>query len=227
VSITDKYRTPAALPSRIAVFPLRGCILLPRASMPINVFEPRYLEMIDDAISGSRVIGIIQPAAATEPVESPQGKDADMRKVGCAGRITAYQELEDNRLLITLTGIARFDAVGEAASDLPYRLLDVDYQRFAGDLEPGRGENAVDREKLLNVLKRYLEANQLGADWDAIINSPSELLVNVLSVVSPFSSEEKQALLEAADLPRRAEALIALAEMHLAAGHDTQGGTLQ
>lgn len=225
---SERYRRPSDLPAQIPVFPLRGVILLPRASLPLNIFEPRYLAMIDDVMSGRRVIGIIQPAGAaddTEP-ESPLGKDVALRRVGCAGRVTAYQELNDGRLIVSLTGIARFETLGEEASDLPYRTLRVSYDKFADDLTESAHSDDVDRAHLLRVLKSYLEANRLKADWSAIVNAPIEFLVNALSVMSPYGAEEKQALLEARDLKTRADVLVALAEMELAAG-GSGGSTLQ
>lgn len=225
--ITDRYRKPEDLPDALAVFPLRGVILLPRSTLPLNVFEPRYLQLVDDVIAGSRLIGIVQPAIEAGDGESPQGKDFELRSVGCIGRITAFSETEDNHCMITLTGIARFDVAGDLPSDTPYRLCQIDVKRFAGDLAQGEGEDEVDRKRLLTVLKSYLEANELTADWESIDRSSNELLVNTLSVISPYGPEEKQALLEAADLKRRAEVLVALAEMELAARGDGSGTGVQ
>lgn len=228
VGLSERYAKPSDLPAQLALFPLRGAILLPRATLPLNVFEPRYLTMIDDAISGSRVIGIIQPSGRAEEAEeeSPIGKGFGLRRVGCAGRITSYQELDDGRIIITLTGIARFEVDEEAVTKKPYRLVNVNYERFSHDLTHGQGEDDVDRTKLLRVLKTYLETNRLKADWNAVLRASNEFLINVLSVMSPYGAEEKQALLEAADLKTRAEVLVALAEMELASGGDN-GGTLQ
>lgn len=227
MSLTERYRRPADLPARLAVFPLRGAILLPRATLPLNVFEPRYLEMIDDAISGSRMIGILQPDTADdEDDESPLGKTAGLRSIGCAGRITSYQELDDGRVLITLTGVVRFNCVGEAESGKPYRIMSVSYDRFASDLTEGLGEEQVDRQNLLRVLKSYLEANNLRTDWAAIQRASNEFLINALSVMCPYGPEEKQALLEAKDLRSRADVLVALAEIDLAS-NGSSGSTLQ
>ncbi|MEQ1653773.1 MAG: LON peptidase substrate-binding domain-containing protein [Hyphomicrobium sp.] len=228
MTLTERYHRPADLPPRIPVFPLRGAILLPRATLPLNVFEPRYLSMIDDVMSGSRVIGILQPLGSDEDddMESPPGKTSGLRRVGCAGRVTSYQELDDGRLVITLTGIMRFECVGEAETDTPYRIMSVSYDRFAKDLTEGLGEEFVDRQNLLRVLKSYLEANRLKTDWSAIQRASNEFLINALSVMSPYGPEEKQALLEAADLKMRAEVLIALAEIELASNGGT-GSTLQ
>jgi Lon protease-like protein len=222
----DRYRRPADLPARIPVFPLRGVILLPRAALPLNIFEPRYLTMLDDVLAGSRIIGIVQPDRSAGEEESPPGKARALRTVGCAGRITAFQELEDNRLAITLTGIARFELAEETPSAKPYRLYRVSYDRFGEDFKSGAGEDRVDRAKLLEVLKTYLEARGLSADWGAILKASTEFLVNSLSLISPYGPEEKQALLEAADLGVRAEVLTALAEMELAAGEGGSGSSL-
>ena len=222
----DRYRRPADLPPRIPVFPLRGAILLPRATLPLNVFEPRYLMMLDDVLAGTRVLGVIQPSVGEDDGESPEGKSHDLRRVGCAGRVTAYQEQDDGRLLITLTGIARYEVLDEAMTAKPYRIASVSYDRFASDFDIGRGEERVDRANLVRVLKAYLEQNRLKADWDAIERASSEFLINALCVMSPYGPEEKQALLEAADLKSRADVLIALAEMELASTGGP-GGTLQ
>jgi Lon protease-like protein len=222
----QRYRTAADLPPTLPVFPLRGAILLPRAVLPLRVFEPRYLEMIDDALAGARVIVIVQPAAGGE--ESPAGKSVELRKIGCAGRITAYEELDDGRLAISITGVARCLLTGELATDKAYRLCRVDFHRFADDLIAGCGEDGVDRQGLLKTLKSYLEARRLRMDWSAIAKASNEWLVNALAVASPYGPEEKQALLEAPNLTARAEMLVALAEMELAAGAGGgSGSTLQ
>ena len=179
----ERYRSPAHLPQRLPVFPLRGAILLPRATLPLNVFEPRYLSLLDDVMSGNRVLGIIQPAADGAGEESPRGRSADLKGVGCAGRVTAYQELDDGRLMITLTGVCRFDIETEEASASPYRIMRVAYTRFANDLKPGTGEDEVDRQGLLRVLKIYLDEKRLNTDWAAIQRASSEFLVNTLSIV--------------------------------------------
>ena len=224
-SIAERYRGPADLPRQVAVFPLRGTILLPRAVLRLNVFEPRYLKMVEDALATSRVLGIVQPAVAGE-AESPPGKREPLKRVGCTGRITAYQEVDDGRLFITLTGIARCTLCAEVDADKPYRLWSIGCEHFAGDFIAGGGERGVDRERLLKTLKSYLQARNLKADWLAISQSSNEALVNALSIMSPYGPEEKQALLEAADLKSRAEVLVALAEMELAGGQGS-GTTLQ
>ena len=228
MSPIDRYRCPADLSPRIPLFPLRGAILLPRATLPLNVFEPRYLQMLDDVMAGDRLIGVIQPASGegNEDEESPLGRSVSLRNVGCVGRVTTYQEVEDGRLVITLTGVARYYVIDEAASDKPYRVANVSYDRFATDLNEGLGEEQVDRANLLRVLRSYLDANKLEADWAAIQRASSEFLINALCVMCPYGPEEKQALLEAEDLKNRADVLVALAEMELASSSGS-GGTLQ
>ena len=223
----ENYVRVGDLPDTLRVFPLRGVILLPRSTLPLNVFEPRYLALVNDVLAGDRLIGIVQPDSDDEGSESPQGKETGLRQTGGVGRLTAFQETDDGRCLITLSGICRFAIKAEEHTDAPYRMCSVDWQRFAGDLEQGRGEDAVDRGRLVSVLKRYLDANKLSADWDGINNSSNELLVNTLSMISPYGPEEKQALLEASDLKTRAEVLVALAEMELASGEGGTGTTIQ
>lgn len=201
---------------------------MPRATLPLNVFEPRYLEMLDDVMSGDRLIGIVQPATdvSEDEDESPLGHTVGLRNVGCVGRVTSYQEVDHARVLITLTGIMRYDILDEAATDLPYRMASVSYDRFAPDLNEGLGEDQVDRTNLLRVLRSYLDANKLEADWAAIQRASSEFLINALCVMCPYGPEEKQALLEADDLKSRADVLVALAEMEMASSGGS-GTTLQ
>ena len=225
-TLTERYRGPADLPQHLPVFPLRGAILLPRAGLPLNVFEPRYLAMIEEVMSGPRVLAIVQPASG-ESGESPVGKSVPLRRVGCVGRVTAYRELDDGRFAIALTGIARCTLEGEATGPKPYRIFAVGFERFPEDFVAGGGEADVDRQRLLAALKTYLEARHQRADWSAISQSSTESLVNMLALASPYGAEEKQALLEAPTLRARAEALIALAEMELAAGAGGSGSTLQ
>lgn len=211
----------------VPLFPLRNVILLPRSTLPLNVFEPRYLELVSDILAGERLIGVLQPGLRGEDGESPEGKDFPLRNIGAVGRLTAFSETDDGRVLITVTGITRFALIGEDASDAPYRMGRVDYAPFVHDMVRGEGEDAVDRDRLLTVLKTYLDAHELSADWDSINHSSNERLVNTLSMISPYGAEEKQALLEAPDLKSRAEVLVALAEMELAARDDGSASTMQ
>lgn len=207
-----------ALPSVIPVFPLVGATLLPRAMLPLHIFEPRYLAMIDAALAGARLVGMIQPAGEGGPTGSPVAREAGLRSVGCAGRITSFQEVQGGRYMIVLTGVSRFAPLEEVDTDRPFRSFRVDWARFADDLTPGHGEDEVDRDRLVDVMQRYLAARRMTADWREIGGAGSEMLVNALSVAAPFPPPEKQALVEALTTADRARTLIALAEMALAAG---------
>ncbi len=204
------YRGPADMPETIPVFPLTGALLLPRGRLPLNIFEPRYLAMTDDAMSGARIVGMIQPEKPETSTPPP------LFPVGCAGRIVAYEETGDGRILITLSGISRFRLREELNVGTLYRQCRVDFAEFAGDFAADPTGAAVDREALLRTLKDYLEANRIQADWSGIRDAPIEALVNGLSMMSPFGTREKQALLEASDLKSRAELLIAITEFSLA-----------
>jgi hypothetical protein len=206
----------------LPLFPLRGAILLPRATLALNVFEPRYLVLVDYALAGDRLIGIVQPAPDTGQGESPAGKTFPLRRIGCAGRITSYSEGDDGRVMLSLTGIARFQLLQDVESDEPFRFGRVSFGEFATDFRSGHGEDEVDRPRLLTTLRNYLIANK-----DPIDSASNERLVNTLSILSPYGAEEKQALLEARDLKARAEALVALAEMELASRDDGSGTSIQ
>src|SRR5246127_182703 len=207
------YRGPEAVPAVIPVFPLPGALLLPRGQMPLNIFEPRYLAMIDDALrSGHRLIGMIQPDAAHPGPESKP----NLYRVGCVGRITQIAETGDGRYLLQLTGIARFRVEEELSVSTPYRQCRVSYAPFIDDFTARKGEDDVDRQKLLRALADFLKANNLKADWKGIENAPNEALVNALAMMSPYGTAEKQAMLEAPDLKTRAEILIAVTEIELA-----------
>ena len=208
-----EYRGPVDLPGIIPVFPLPGALLLPRGQMPLNIFEPRYLAMIDDALrDGHRLIGMIQPDAA----QGAQGGVSALYKVGCVGRITQLAESGDGRYLIELTGVARFRIEEELSVQTAYRQCRVTYAPFADDFIARKGEDKVDREALLAALRDFLKANKLNADWEGIDKAPNEVLVNALSMMSPYGAAEKQALLEAPDLKTRAELLVAITEIELA-----------
>jgi Lon protease-like protein len=208
-----QYRGPIEMPGVIPVFPLPGALLLPRGQMPLNIFEPRYLAMVDDALrDGHRLIGMIQPDVAHAGVaDKPQ-----LYKIGCAGRITQFAESGDGRYLIELTGVARFRVEEELKVATSYRQCRVTYAPFADDFTARKGENAVDRRGLLAALTEFLKANDLKADWEGIEKAPNEALVNALSMMSPYGTAEKQALLEAPDLKTRAEILITITEIELA-----------
>ena len=211
--INAEYRGPAELPELIPVFPLPGALLLPRGQMPLNIFEPRYLAMVDDALrDGHRLIGMIQP----DITHSRNEERPALFSVGCVGRITQLAESGDGRYILELTGIARFKVLAEQTALTPYRQCKVDYFPYLDDFTARKGEQAVDREALLKALTQFLEANNLKVDWEGIENAPNEALVNALAMMSPYGPPEKQAMLEAPDLKTRAEILIAVTEMDLA-----------
>jgi hypothetical protein len=207
------YAKPGDLPALIPIFPLPGALLLPRGQLPLNIFEPRYLAMIDDALrSGYRLIGMIQPDGA-----HPGSEDRpNLYKIGCVGRITQLAETGDGRYLLQLTGVARFRIEEEVISTTAYRQCQVTYDPFIDDFTARKGEEAVDRDRVLRALSDFLKANDLKADWDGIQNAPNEALVNALAMMCPYGSAEKQALLEAPDLKTRAEVLVAVTEIELA-----------
>lgn len=191
------------LPQVIPVFPLPGAILLPRGQLPLNIFEPRYLNMIDDAMAGDRIIGMIQPTGG--PAQLPS-----LSAVGCAGRITSFAETSDGRYLITLTGVARFRIASELPTQTPYRQVRAAFAPFEADLDqPHEGED-FDRDAFLMALKVYLERRQLEIDWETAEAAPQEALINSLSMALPFEPAEKQALLESPALDGRVEILTAL-----------------
>ena len=211
--INVPYRGPADLPDIVPVFPLSGALLLPRGQMPLNIFEPRYLAMIDDALrSGHRLIGMIQPDAA----HSTNPERPALFHIGCVGRITQFGETGDGRYLLELTGVSRFKVIEELSAATPYRQCRVDFFPFVDDFTARKGEELVNRAEVLRVLSDFLKANNLKVDWDGIERAPNEALVNALAMMSPYGAAEKQALLEAADLKTRAEILIAVTEMELA-----------
>ncbi len=195
------------LPAEIGIFPLTGALLLPHALLPLNVFEPRYLALVDAALAGTRLIGMIQPTEHEEKNLRPPLSD-----VGCVGRITGFNESEDGRYQITLTGICRYRVLDEIPSSLPFRQIRADYAPYAHDLA-GVDEGDFPREHLLAALKDYLSRRDMKADWKSVMAAPGETLINALSMMCPFEPTEKQALLEANDFSARVATLIALLEM--------------
>jgi Lon protease-like protein len=227
MGINHPFRHWQELPETLPLFPIERALLLPRGELPVNVFEARYLAMVDMAMASNRIIGMIQPrgnehdarpveGATTSDLRQSDLRHSDLRHVGCAGRITQMAETGDGRYLITLSGIARFRLVDEVETSTPWRQGRVDFSAFADDLVPRKGEDAVNRLSVIDVLKRFAEANNITMDWDSVHQAPNEALVNALAMMSPFGPDEKQALLEAVDLRERAEVLIAVTEMALA-----------
>ena len=211
------YHSFADLPGLLPVFPLTGVLLLPRAALPLNVFEPRYLEMIDDALKSNRLVGIIQPVESEDTVLRPK-----LSQVGCAGKIISWRETEDNRYLITMAGLCRFKVKEEISALSAYRQVACDFAPFAGDLAQGGEQDDFPRERLLSALKDYLFRRDMKADWKSVMTAPAESLVNALAMMCPFEPAEKQALLEAPSWQERVSTLVALLEISTAGqGSDT------
>lgn len=212
------------VPAVIPVFPLPCALLLPRGDMPLNIFEPRYIAMVDAAMAADRVIGMIQPDESAAPCAC----GPTLREVGCAGRIVSFSETGDGRYMIRLTGIARFRIIEELPLTAPYRRCRISTQPFCVDFAPElSGESAVDRKGVLRAFRSYLTTHGLDADWESVNRASNEMLVNALAMMAPFGPAEKQAILEAPDLKARAETLIAVTEMAVAATSQGHSKVLQ
>jgi Lon protease-like protein len=196
----------SGLPTRFPVFPLAGAILLPGGNLPLNIFEPRYLQMTRDAMRTDRVIGMVQPSA------NGRAKQADLYPVGCAGRITSFTETDDGRYLITLSGVCRYDILEELQVDTPYRQVIATFDRWRADLESPQPSDCM-RPELLRSLRTYFDVYEISADWMQIEAAPLGGLITSLAMICPFEPSEKQALLEATDPEERGQVLIALMQM--------------
>lgn len=196
------------LPSQLAIFPLAGVSLLPGGQLPLNIFEPRYLDMTRDAMGAHRLIGMAQPIDPEDPSQCPR-----CYEVGCAGRITQFRETNDGRFLIVLTGINRFRIAEELAVATRYRQVRADWAAFAADRDGHESPEGLDRERFLRALRAYLKLQGMSADWQAIERSPLPLLITHLAMLCPFGPSEKQALLEAPNLVERSRTMVALMEM--------------
>lgn len=216
------YTKISDLPESLPVFPLTGALLLPGGRMPLNVFEPRYLAMVDDTLVGKRLIGMVQPRL--DGAKRADG-EPELCAVGCVGRLSSFTETGDGRYLIVLQGVCRFRIDEEIAGRNGYRQCRI--RPFAADLDEAVGAEEVDRPALLKTFRNYLSANDLEADWGSISRAENATLVNALSMMAPYGAAEKQALLEAPDLKTRAETLIAITEIAMAREHDDEGTTLQ
>ena len=207
-----------ALPDALPLFPLNGVLLLPRGGLPLNVFEPRYLAMVDAALATDRMIGIVQPAAdGVAGLSAPDG--TNLYRVGCAGRIRAFEETDDGRYMIELRGVCRFDITEELEMRDGFRNIRPDYSRFASDPYPD-GELSIERKRLLSGLKGYFELQNIAADWDALHQTPDERLITTLAMVCPFDPAEKQVLLESPDIAQQCKLLIGFIESTLRADND-------
>lgn len=202
------YRSAADLPDIVPVFPLAGALLLPEGLLPLQIFEPRYIEMLDYVLATHRLIGMVQPEQNDEQGEVP------LRAIGCVGRVTSFSETGDGRYRITLEGISRFRILEEVATDRPFRLCRI--EAFAGDFQADDTAGSVDRAGLMRAFQDYLEAHDLEADWEGVQRAENAALVNALSMMAPYGPEEKQALLEAPDIRHRADTLVAITEIMLA-----------
>lgn len=209
-------RRPASiseLPDTIALFPLSRALLLPGAHRPLNIFEPRFITLVDDALAGNRMIGLIQPRDTED--EAPRGQ-VPLEQVGCIGRLTHFEEQAENRYFVILEGVCRFVPVEELETTTPYRQAKISTQAFSGDFAPHLGEDTIDRARFVSVLRAYADFSQIEVDWNEIEEMGTGELINITSMLSPHGAREKQALLEAPTLNDRAETLIALAEMEMA-----------
>ena len=213
------HPSPEDLPAEFAVFPLSGVLLLPRGKLPLNIFERRYLAMVEDSLAHGRMFAMIQPDPHAVPNEHGPG----LYRVGCLGRLSSFSETDDGRFLITLTGLARFAIAAELANQRGYRRIRADFTGYPGDLDPSPGPTGMEREVLLTALRAYFTHQKFDANWDAIHRMPDEALVVTLSMVCPFEPAEKQALLEAPTEADRAATLLALLQMG-AASSDLPSG---
>ena len=208
-----------SLPAEIAVFPLSGALLLPRGKLPLNIFEPRYLALVEDALANRRLFAMIQP----DPNAPPNKHGPGLYQIGCLGRLTSFNETDDGRFMIALNGLARFAVAEELVGARGYRRVRADYSAYPGDIDLSPEPSGVEREALLMALKAYFTSQKFDANWDAIHRMPDESLVVTLSMVCPFEPAEKQALLEAPSEADRAATLLALLQMG-AAGSDLPPG---
>lgn len=207
----------ADLPLTIPMFPLPGALMLPRTRLPLHIFEPRYLAMLDDTLKTShRLIGMIQPR------EVPEGAEKRLHTIGCAGRLTGFSETEDGRYMITLSGISRFRVIREVSGFAPYLRADASWGGFERDLGPAEKDEMFDRAAFLDLIGRYFESQNLSADWDSLKDAEDEMLINSLSMLCPFDPEDKQALLEAPTLSTRRETLVTLFEFGLRGGNNEE-----
>ncbi|SUE62855.1 LON peptidase substrate-binding domain-containing protein [Roseomonas gilardii] len=207
---------PDSLPEEIAVFPLTGALLLPQGRLPLNIFEPRYLALVQDSLCHGRLFGMIQPDPA-----AAKASPSVLYGTGCLGRVSSFSETEDGRLLITLTGLLRF----QVRQELPlhpdgYRRVRADYRPWLADLDSGGAEPPIDRPALMSALRPYFQARRIEANWEAIEKLPDPMLVTTLAMVCPFDPREKQALLEAPTPEDRARTLVALLQMDAFGGPD-------
>lgn len=218
----NKYETADDLPISLPVFPLTAALLLPNGNLPLNIFEPRYLAMVDAALAGERMIGMVQPAITGQPAT-----ENGLCQIGCAGRLVSFSETSDGRYVIGLAGICRFSVQTELETTTPFRQIKPDWSAFEHDLKPDLSNSQIDRELLLRTFRTYLDQNNMDTDWESIEEADTGMLVNALSMMSPYGAAEKQAFLEAKNLKQRADTLVAITEISLAKQDTESGMTLQ
>jgi len=207
-------RAPLQLPDTIALFPLSGVMLLPFGHIPLSVYEPRYISLIDDMLGQSRLIGVVQPR---QDCEDPIPNDVDLFDVGTVGRIVQFTDPGDGRYHVTLEGISRFLIKSSVVETIHgYRQALVDFSPYHQDPYPTEQSEGPGRDRILNLMKEYFSSKEIDADWDAVADAPYEALVSSLAMSCPFESTEKQALLECSTHHERAEMLISLFEMNSA-----------
>ncbi len=211
--MSKRPRSSTEIGPVVSLFPLSGALLLPRTQRPLVVFEPRYISLIDTVLGGNRLVGLVQPLSDTE--ESPADLDAPLRAVGCLGYITQFEELPDERYMIVLEGVCRFEMVSEVHSDAAYRTANISVERYLSDFDRSVGEAEVDRAGFLAVMRKYAEFADIDFDWAGIKEISTADLVNTCCLLSPYGASEKQVLLEASTLTQRAETLVALAELEM------------
>ena len=224
----SSFKSVADLPAILPIFPLPGALLLPNGDLPLNIFEPRYLQMVAKALSSNRLIGMIQPRDIESELDLlGQSNSGELYTVGCVGRITSFVEADQGQVQIILTGVCRFRMMEEIHDGAPFRSVQASYDEFAVDMTDEDATVGQDRELLLNSIERFLDARSISADWDEVREASTSTLVNMLTMIGSFSSGEKQALLEASDLHERTRTLMALTEMAVASTNETTKRILQ
>jgi Lon protease-like protein len=217
------YKNISDYPNNIPIFPLEGVLLLPKSRLPLNIFEPKYLKMIEDVLTTEhRLIGMIQPKSNKN---NKTGSLHDFNNVGCAGRLISFTETEDSRYLITLSGLSRFDYIKKVETFKPYIKAEVDWGNFRNDGMLEKLSTSFNKDEFLKIISEYFKLTNLQTDWESLKKADDELLINSLSILCPFESDEKQALLEAKTIKERVKILITLMEMSIKA--ETTFGPLQ
>lgn len=228
MSSVETYRSIRDLPDQLPIFPLPGAVLLPGGDLPLNIFEPRYLQMLADSLATHRLIGMIQPRhmeSERDPSLSSAAAPPELYSIGCAGRITSFHESGDGPIQIVLSGICRFNILREISTSRPYRTIEAEYGPFTADLtDEELIETEAERQDLLSSLGQFLKARDMQADWDEIVSASTPTLINTLVMIGSFSAREKQAVLEAADLRERTRTLVALTRMSIEQPYGEHGG---